>query len=78
MTQKRKKVLDDWPENAHEALLVVERYYHLSRKFADKFDFSLQLFMMPVAQHEVEAVVRATDRLAAAEELLKLKINRWG
>jgi hypothetical protein len=74
---KPKKILDDWPESAQEALIVVERYYHLSRKFADRYDFSLQLFQMPVAQHEVEAVVHAEDRLAAANALITKKINRW-
>jgi hypothetical protein len=74
---KPEKILDDWPESAAEALLVVERYYHLSRKFANRYDFRLQLFMMPVAEEEVLAVVQATDKLAAADQLIAKKINRW-
>ncbi|MDR7307955.1 hypothetical protein [Rhodoferax saidenbachensis] len=74
---KPEKILDDWPESAQEALIVVERYYHLSRKFAHQYAFSLQLFQMPVSEAEVLSVVQAEDRLAAADELITRKINRW-
>jgi hypothetical protein len=74
---KPEKILNDWPESAQEALIIVERYYHLSRKFAHQFDFRLQLFMMPVAEAEVLAVMQAEDRLAAADELITRKVNRW-
>lgn len=78
MTTRPERILDDWPRSAEEALLAIERYHHLSRKFAHQFEFSLTLFHMPVAQCEVEEVLNATDRLAAAKKLVAKKINRWG
>ena len=74
---KPEKILDDWPESPAEALLVVERYYHLSIKFSHQFDFSLTLFQMPVSDAEVLAVVHAEDKLAAAKELISRKMDRW-
>jgi len=75
--RKPERILDDWPESAEHALLAVERYHHLCMKFSNQYDFSLTLFQIPVAQHEVEAVVHAKDKLAAANELIARKVNRW-
>jgi hypothetical protein len=74
---KPERILDDSPEMPEETLLVVQRYYHLARKFADKYDFSLQLYMYPVSTAEIETVIYAEDKLAAAEKLMTEKINRW-
>lgn len=77
MMTKPERILDDWPTTAAETLLVLERYYHLSRKFAHQYDFSLTLFMWPVSQQKVIAVVEFADKLVAADEQLAEKINRW-
>lgn len=74
---KPERILDDSPETAEETLLVVQRYYYLSRKFADRYDLSLQLFMYPVSTAEIEAVLHAEDKLAAADKLMTEKISRW-
>jgi hypothetical protein len=74
---KTEKILEEWPETAEETLLVVQRYYYLSRKFGSQYDFSLTLFLYPVSIAEIDAVVHAEDKLSAAAALLTEKINRW-
>lgn len=77
MRTRPERILDDSPETAEETLLVVQRYYHLARKFGGQYDFSLQLYMHPVSTAEIEAVLHAEDKLQAAKNLMTEKINRW-
>jgi hypothetical protein len=71
------KTLEAWPESPEQLLEDLDRFVHLSTKFANKYELSLTLFLFPLEASEMEAVLTAADRLDAATTLLAAKINRW-
>lgn len=71
------KTLESWPESPKQLLADIERFVHLSTKFANSYKLSLTLFLYPLETSEIEAVLTADDRLKAANTLLIATINLW-
>lgn len=73
----RVKQLDAWPESSAETLELIESFARLQQKYGTEYALELTLFGMPVSSTEINAVLEAEDKLAAAGELCSAKINRW-
>lgn len=71
------KTLDAWPESPAQLLEDIERFMHLSTKFASTYELTLTVFLFSVEASEIETVLTAANRLEAAQTLLAAKINRW-
>lgn len=67
------KTLEAWPESPEQLLEDLDRFVHLRDKYADKYQLSLSVYLMPTESVEIEAVTKSEDRLAAASDLLKKK-----
>jgi hypothetical protein len=73
----RVKLLDAWPESSAETLELIERFARLQQKHGTEYALELTLFCIPVSSTEIDAVLQAEDKLAAAGELCSKKINWW-
>lgn len=71
------KQLDAWPENADEALALIERFARLQHKHSSEYELELTFYYFHVSRKEIEAVLNANDKLAAASALMSEKLNRW-
>lgn len=71
------KILDDWPEDEQWALEALERFVHLDNKFGYQYDLSLTFYLWPVSRAEVDAVLTADNKLAAARALIAEKMDCW-
>jgi hypothetical protein len=59
-------------------LELIERFVHLQQKHGTEYALELTLFCIPVSSTEINGVLEAEDKLAAAGELRSTKINWWG
>lgn len=71
------KQLDAWPENSDEALALIERFARLQHKHSSQYELELTFYCFPVFRKEIEAVLNAEDKLAAASALMSEKLNQW-
>ena len=73
-----KKQLDAWPESNEELLALMERFEKLQKQHAGEYSLGLSVFGLLTTQAEIDAVLKAKDRLAAAAVLLYQKLDCWG
>ena len=71
------KELDAWPESTGEMLLLIESFDRLQKKHVQEYVLKLYVFGVPTAQAEIDAVLKAGDKPAAAAALHARKIDFW-
>lgn len=71
------KELDAWPESTEEMLSLIESFDRLQKKHAREFSLSLSIFSVPTTQAEIDAVLKAGDKPAAAAALHARKLDSW-
>ena len=71
------KVLDAWPESTEEMLALIESFDRLQKKHVREYVLKLCVFGAPTAQAEIDAVLKAENKLAAAAELCARKLDSW-
>jgi len=72
-----KKQLDAWPESAEELLELIERFDRLQKKYFREYLLKLCIFGVPTTQVEIDAVLKAGDKLVAAATLYARKLDFW-
>lgn len=71
------KELDAWPESSQELLSLIERFERLQKKHSNEYALSLSIFCVPTSRAEIDAVLRADGKMAAATVLLSTKLDFW-
>ena len=71
------KELDAWPESTGEMLLLIESFDRLQKKHVREYVLKLCVCGVPTAQAEIDAVLKAENKLAAAAELCARKLDFW-
>ncbi len=71
------KELDAWPESTEEMLALIESFDRLQKKHVRGYVLKLWVFGVPTAQAEIDAVLKAGDKLAAAAALHARKLDFW-
>ena len=71
------KELDAWPESTGEMLLLIESFDRLQKKHVREYVLKLCVFGVPTTQAEIDAVLKAGDKLAEAAALHARKLDFW-
>lgn len=71
------KELDAWPESTEEMLSLIESFDRLQKKHAREYTLRLSVFGVLTTQAEIDAVLKADDKLAAAAVLHSRKLDFW-
>lgn len=71
------KELDAWPESTGEMLLLIESFDRLQKKHVREYVLKLYVFGLPTTQAEIDAVLKAGDKLAEAAALHARKLDFW-
>lgn len=71
------KEMDAWPESADELLALIESFDRLQKKHVREYLLKLWVFGVPTSQAEIEAVLKAENKLVAAAELCARKLDSW-
>jgi len=71
------KELDAWPESTEEMLLLIESFESLQKKHGKAYAHRLSVFGLPTTQAEIDAVLKAENKLAAAAVLHARKLDFW-
>jgi len=71
------KELDAWPESTEEMLSLLESFDRLQKKHVRECVLKLCVFGVPTAQAEIDTVLKAGDKLAAATALHARKLDFW-
>jgi len=71
------KELDAWPESTGEMLLLIESFESLQKKHARAYALRLSVFGVPTTQAEIDAVLKAENKPAAAAALHARKLDFW-
>lgn len=71
------KELDAWPESNEEMLSLIESFDRLQKKHVREYVLKLCIFGVPTAKAEIDAVLRACDKLAATAALHARKLDFW-
>lgn len=71
------KELDAWPESTEEMLALIESFDRLQKKHVQGYVLKLYVFGVPTAQAEIDAVLKAGDKLAEAAALHARKLDFW-
>ena len=69
--------LDAWPESTEEMLSLLESFDRLQKKHVQECVLKLRVFGVPTAQAEIDEVLKAENKLAAAAELCARKLDFW-
>ena len=72
-----KRQLDAWPESNEELLALIESFEKLQKQHAGEYSLGLSVIGLLTTQAEIDAVLKANDRLAAAAVLLYRKLDSW-
>lgn len=72
-----KQQLDAWPESAEEMLLLIESFDRLQKKHIREYVLKLCAFGVPTTQAEIDAVLKAENKLVAAAVLCARKLDFW-
>jgi hypothetical protein len=71
------KQLDAWPESKEELLALIGSFERLQKQHAGEYSLRLSVFGVLTTQVEIDAVLKANDKLGAAGELLYQKLDFW-
>ncbi|WP_041377710.1 hypothetical protein [Polaromonas naphthalenivorans] len=71
------KELDAWPESNEEMLVLIESFDRLQKKHVREYVLKLCVFSVPTTQAEIDAVLKAGDKLAIAAALHARKLDFW-
>ena len=72
-----KKYLEAWPESAEELLALLQSFDRLQKQHAKEYSVKLSIVGIATPQVEIDAVLKANDKLGAAGELLYQKLDSW-
>lgn len=72
-----KRQLDAWPESKEELLALVESFERLKKLHSGEHPLRLSIFGVLTTQVEIDAVLKANDKLGAAAELQRQKLDFW-